>query len=111
MWANETHANQSADLWDECVPAGSDDGTKREHHGDTVGRRCHRRGTTTSTNVTNSAKRLYFENFAGEGQIAVRSGSNVNFTQFITANSSLGTKALGTVPVLGWVSQRHGGSV
>jgi hypothetical protein len=62
------------------------------------------------TNVTNSANDYYFENFAGEGQMLSASGSNVNFTQFVTANSSLGTKALGTVPVLGWVSNDTAGA-
>jgi len=56
------------------------------------------------TNVTNSASDYYFENFAGEGQMLSASGSSVNFTQFITANSAVGTKALGTAPVQGWVS-------
>ena len=56
------------------------------------------------TNVTNSANDFYFENFTGAAEMLPNASGSTNFTQFVTANSSLGTKALGTAPVLGWVS-------
>ncbi len=62
------------------------------------------------TNVTNSASDYYFENFTGEGQALSAAGSSVNFTQFVTANSTLGIRALGTVPVQGWVSNGTAGA-
>ena len=56
------------------------------------------------TNVTNSASDYYFENFAGAADMLPNATGASNFTDFIAANNSLGTKTLGTVPVLGWVS-------
>ncbi|HEY1499509.1 MAG TPA: glycoside hydrolase family 44 protein [Acidobacteriaceae bacterium] len=56
------------------------------------------------TNTTNSASDYYFENFSGGAEMLPNATGSTNFTDYITANMSLGTKALGTVPVLGWVS-------
>ena len=49
-------------------------------------------------------RRLYFENFPGEGSMFPNSGSSSNFTQFFQGVNNVGAAALGTVPVLGWVS-------
>jgi hypothetical protein len=51
-------------------------------------------------NMTNSAADYYFESFQGAAGMP---GSG-NFTDFISANVSLGAETLGTVPVLGWVT-------
>jgi len=52
------------------------------------------------TNTTNSASDWYFENFTGAGNM----WGGGNFTGLITTAEGLGAKTLGTVPVLGWVS-------
>jgi hypothetical protein len=61
------------------------------------------------TNVTNAASDYYFENFTGEGGMFPNPSGSSNYGDFITANSTLGTKALMTVPVLGWVSNATAG--
>ena len=55
------------------------------------------------TNVTNSASDWYFENGQGSGGMP---GAG-NFTGFVSAVHSLGAEPLGTVPVLGWVSNSN----
>ena len=101
--ANETHAispliyGMNAFLLDAATAANANI-TVTRWGGDATSR------YNYQTNVTNSASDYYFENFTGEGQALSAAGSSVNFTQFVTANSALGIKALGTVPVLGWVS-------
>jgi hypothetical protein len=62
------------------------------------------------TNVTNSASDYYFENFAGAAEMLPNAGGSTNFTEFVTANGTLGTKALGTAPVQGWVSNATAGA-
>jgi len=62
------------------------------------------------TNVTNSASDYYFENFTGAAEMLPNAGGSTNFTDFVTANATLGTKALGTVPVQGWVSNATAGA-
>jgi hypothetical protein len=62
------------------------------------------------TNVTNSASDYYFENFAGAAEMLPNAGGSTNFTDFVTANGTLGTKALGTAPVQGWVSNATAGA-
>jgi hypothetical protein len=61
-------------------------------------------------NVTNSASDYYFENFAGAAEMLPNAGGSTKFTDFVAANTSLGTKALGTVAVLGWVSNGTAGA-
>ncbi len=55
------------------------------------------------TNVTNSASDWYFEN----GQIGNSMPGAGNFTGFVSAVHALGAEPLGTVPVLGWVSNSN----
>jgi hypothetical protein len=55
-------------------------------------------------NWANSAADWYFENFSGEGSMFPNAGSSSNFTQFFQGVNNVGAAALGTVPVLGWVS-------
>ncbi len=55
-------------------------------------------------NVTNSASDYYFENSTGAYGMLPNPTNGTSFTQFITANNSLGITTLGTVPVQGWVS-------
>jgi hypothetical protein len=55
-------------------------------------------------NWTSSAADWYFENFQGEGSMFPNAGSSSNFTQFFQGVNNVGAAALGTVPVLGWVS-------
>jgi len=62
------------------------------------------------TTVTNSASDYYFENFQGVGDMLPNPTGSSTFTDFINANNMLGTKALGTVPVLGWVSNGTAGA-
>lgn len=62
------------------------------------------------TNVTNSASDFYFENFTGAADMLPNATGATNFTDFIAANNSLGTRTLGTVPVLGWVSNSTPGA-
>jgi hypothetical protein len=50
--------------------------------------------------MTNSASDYYFENFLGSGGMP----GGGSFDSFITSNIGVGAKSLGTVPVLGWVS-------
>src|SRR5580658_8300584 len=55
-------------------------------------------------NMTKSANDYYFENFlGGSGQFPNATGST-NFTQFVQSVDAAGSATLGTVPVLGWVS-------
>jgi len=56
------------------------------------------------TNMTNSAADYYFENFLGGGGQFPNATGSTNFTQFVQAVDAAGSAALGTVPVLGWVS-------
>ncbi len=51
-------------------------------------------------NMTNSAADYYFESFQGAASMP----GGGNFTDFISSNVSLGAETLGTVPVLGWVT-------
>jgi hypothetical protein len=62
------------------------------------------------TNVTNSASDYYFENFTGEGGMLPNATGSSSYTDFITANNALGTKALLTAPVQGWVSNSTAGA-
>ncbi len=52
------------------------------------------------TNTSNSASDWYFENGTGSGGI----WPDGNFADFVSSSSSNGIKALGTMPVLGWVT-------
>lgn len=61
------------------------------------------------TNVTNSANDYYFENFTGAAEMLPNASGSTNFTEFVAANAALGTMALGTVPVQGWVSNATAG--
>ncbi len=56
------------------------------------------------TNMTNSASDYYFENFLGGGGQFPNATGSTNFTQFVQSTDAAGSAALGTVPVLGWVS-------
>ncbi len=56
------------------------------------------------TTWTNSASDWYFENFQGAGNMF---GGGA-FNDFISSNNSVGAATLGTVPVLGWVSNGTG---
>jgi hypothetical protein len=53
---------------------------------------------------TNSADDYYFANFQGAASQFPNSSGSTNFTQFFPAADTAGSAALGTVPVLGWVS-------
>lgn len=55
------------------------------------------------TNVSNSASDWYFENGTGAGSMP----GGGNFTAFVSTVHSLGAEPLGTVPVLGWVSNSN----
>jgi hypothetical protein len=55
-------------------------------------------------NWTSSAADWYFENGQGEGSMFPNASSSSNFTQFFQGVDNAGAAALGTVPVLGWVS-------
>ncbi|HTV65785.1 MAG TPA: glycoside hydrolase family 44 protein [Bryocella sp.] len=55
-------------------------------------------------NVTNSASDYYFENSTGAYGMLPNPSNGTSFTQFISANNTLGITTLGTVPVQGWVS-------
>jgi hypothetical protein len=55
-------------------------------------------------NMTNSASDYYFENFSGGGGQFPNATGSTNFTQFVQSADAAGSAALGTVPVLGWVS-------
>ena len=52
--------------------------------------------------VTSSASDWYFEN-----QIGMPGGTQANssFNAMVTADAAMGTKTMGTVPVLGWVAK------
>jgi len=52
------------------------------------------------TTWTNAATDWYFENFQGAGNMFGGGG----FNGFISSNNGVGAETLGTVPVLGWVS-------
>ena len=52
------------------------------------------------TKWTNTATDWYFENYQGAGSMF---GGGA-FNDFVTSNNSVGAASLGTVPVLGWVS-------
>lgn len=56
------------------------------------------------TDFTNAASDYYFENFASGGSMLPNASGSTSFPQYVAANATLGTKALGTVPVNGWVS-------
>jgi hypothetical protein len=55
-------------------------------------------------NMTNSASDYDFENFSGGGGQFPNATGSTNFTQFVQSTDAAGSAALGTVPVLGWVS-------
>jgi hypothetical protein len=55
-------------------------------------------------NMTNSASDYDFENFSGGGGQFPNATGSTNFTQFVQSTTTAGSAALGTVPVLGWVS-------
>ena len=55
-------------------------------------------------NMTNSASDYDFENFLGGGGQFPNATGSTNFTQFVQSADAAGSAALGTVPVLGWVS-------
>jgi hypothetical protein len=55
-------------------------------------------------NMTNSASDYDFENFSGGGGQYPNATGSTNFTQFVQSTDAAGSAALGTVPVLGWVS-------
>jgi len=55
-------------------------------------------------NMTNSASDYYFENFSGGGGQFPNATGSTNFTQFVQSIGNVGSAALGTVPVLGWVA-------
>jgi hypothetical protein len=55
-------------------------------------------------NMTNSASDYDFENFSGGGGQFPNATGSTNFTQFVQSTDAAGSVALGTVPVLGWVS-------
>ena len=55
-------------------------------------------------NMTNSASDYDFENFSGGGGQFPNATGSTNFTQFVQSTDAAGSSALGTVPVLGWVS-------
>ncbi len=55
-------------------------------------------------NMTNSADDYYFESFQGAANQFPNSSGSTNFTQFFPATDTAGAAALGTVPVLGWVT-------
>ena len=52
------------------------------------------------TNTTNSASDWYFENFTGAGNM----WGGGSFTGLLSTAHSIGSKTLGTAPVLGWVA-------
>jgi hypothetical protein len=58
------------------------------------------------TNVVNSANDYYFENFSGSNSMLPNgaTGASTNFNDFLSAANTLGITALGTAPVIGWVS-------
>jgi hypothetical protein len=59
---------------------------------------------------TNSAADYYFENGNGAAFMFPNSTTGENFTQFFPAADSAGTAALGTVPVLGYVTNGTSGA-
>ncbi len=59
---------------------------------------------------TNSASDYYFENGNGAAFMFPNSGTGENFTQFFPAVDAAGSASLGTVPVLGWVSNGTSGA-
>jgi hypothetical protein len=61
-------------------------------------------------NVTNSASDFYFENFTGAADMLPNATGATNFTDYVAANNSIGTKSLGTVPLQGWVSNSTAGA-
>src|ERR1035438_6700827 len=54
--------------------------------------------------MTNSANDYYFESFLGAADMFPNATGSTNFTQFVQSTNAAGSAALGTVPVLGWVS-------
>lgn len=54
--------------------------------------------------LTNSASDWYLENFQGGGNMYPNASGSTDFNTFVSASSTLGAASLGTVPVLGWVS-------
>ncbi|HEY1802849.1 MAG TPA: glycoside hydrolase family 44 protein [Terracidiphilus sp.] len=56
------------------------------------------------SNMTNSASDYDFENFLGGGGQFPNATGSTNFTQFVQSTDAAGSSTLGTVPVLGWVS-------
>jgi hypothetical protein len=55
-------------------------------------------------NTTNAASDWYFENGLGENGAFPTPGATTSFASFIAGTDQAGMAALGTVPVLGWVS-------
>lgn len=54
--------------------------------------------------MTNSASDYYFESFLGAADMLPNSGGSTSFPQFVQSSDGLGAATLGTVPVLGWVT-------
>jgi hypothetical protein len=53
---------------------------------------------------TNSASDYYFESFQGAADMFPNGSGSTSFNQFVQATDAAGSAALGTVPVLGWVT-------
>jgi len=54
--------------------------------------------------MTNSASDYYFESFLGAADMFPNGSGSTNFNQFVQSTDAAGSAALGTVPVLGWVT-------
>ncbi len=57
--------------------------------------------------MTNSASDYYFESFQGAAAMFPNSTSSNSFTSFVESTDAAGSAALGTVPVLGWVTNNQ----
>ncbi len=55
-------------------------------------------------NMTNSASDYYFESSQGAADMFPNGSGSTSFNQFVQATDAAGSAALGTVPVLGWVT-------
>jgi hypothetical protein len=53
---------------------------------------------------TNSASDYYFESFQGAADMFPNGSGSTSFNQFVQSTDAAGSAALGTVPVLGWVT-------
>ena len=59
---------------------------------------------------TNAGGGYYFESNQGVASMFPDSASTANFAQFVQSADGLGAASLGTVPVLGWVTNATGGA-